>query len=197
MVHMRKILFLLVVSLFLAACSGSTQSDQPSVDASQSDASMAVVAEAKAPSSETSAQAPVAPQDAAPALALSTPVYVYKSPTCGCCGNWVDQMVAHGFDVQTEDVDNLANIKAQKGVPDELLSCHTAVAGDYIIEGHVPPEDVERLLMEQPDALGLAVPGMIVGSPGMEVPGAEAQPYDVFLFNASGPVSLFASYNQK
>ena len=67
----------------------------------------------------------------------------------------------------------------------------------YVIEGHVPPEDIERLLAEQPDALGLAVPGMIVGSPGMEVPGAEAQPYDAFLFDASGPMSVFASYNQE
>ena len=196
---MRKILFLFVVGLFLAACSGSTQPDQPSAEAPQSGELTTVVTEAEAPSADTASQAPAADASGEPVQAsvLDMPIYVYKSPTCGCCGNWVDQMVAHGFDVQTEDVNNLADIKTQKGVPDELLSCHTAVVGDYVIEGHVPPEDVERLLAEQPDALGLAVPGMIVGSPGMEVPGAEAQPYDVFLFDASGPTSVFASYNQE
>ncbi len=196
---MRKILFLFVVGLFLAGCSGSTQPDKPSAEAPQSGESSTVVTESEAPPAEASSpeQAPDAPQDAAQVAALSTSIYVYKSPTCGCCGNWVDQLVDYGFEVQTEDVDNLADIKTQKGVPDELLSCHTAVAGDYIIEGHVPPADIERLLTEQPDALGLAVPGMIVGSPGMEVPGAEGQPYDVILFDASGQTSVFASYNKE
>lgn len=130
------------------------------------------------------------------APATTTTIHVYKSPTCGCCGNWVDRLVEYGFDVETEDMDNLAPIKKQYGVPANLQSCHTAVVDGYVIEGHVPPADIERLLAERPDAVGLAVPGMIVGSPGMEVSGSPAQPYDVVLFDESGQISLFASYGQ-
>ncbi len=126
----------------------------------------------------------------------SPTIHVYKSPTCGCCNNWVDRLIEYGFKIETEDVDNLTPIKKQYGVPANLQSCHTAVVDGYVIEGHVPPADIERLLAERPDAIGLAVPGMIVGSPGMEVPGSPAQPYDVVLFDESGQMSLFASYGQ-
>ncbi|MCA9938453.1 MAG: hypothetical protein KC418_07420 [Anaerolineales bacterium] len=103
-------------------------------------------------------------------------------------------MEDNGYTVQVENADNLAAIKDQYHVPPSLQSCHTAIVDGYIIEGHVPVADVERLLTERPDIAGLAVPGMPIGSPGMEVEGAAAQPYDVLAFDKSGNVSLFASY---
>ena len=104
-------------------------------------------------------------------------------------------MEENDYTVEVEDVQNQAPIKAEYQVPAELQSCHTAIVDGYVIEGHVPIADIERLLAERPDALGIAVPGMPIGSPGMEVDGAEAQPFDVYLFDESGPVEVFASYN--
>jgi hypothetical protein len=95
-------------------------------------------------------------------------VSVYKSPACGCCGEWIRHMRANGFRVETHDVADVTAIKRQYGVPDELASCHTAVVGGYAIEGHVPAADVQKLVRERPKLRGLAVPGMVPGSPGME-----------------------------
>jgi hypothetical protein len=103
---------------------------------------------------------------------LALVVTVYKSSTCGCCAKWVDRMRAAGFQVQTVDVDNpgaLQTIKRDHGITPQLASCHTAIVGNYVIEGHVPPEDVKRLLRDHPAGVtGLAVPGMPNGAPGME-----------------------------
>ncbi|MFQ5434529.1 MAG: DUF411 domain-containing protein [Anaerolineae bacterium] len=143
-----------------------------------------------------SAQPDAPAQEPAQVPVASTTIHVYKSPTCGCCGNWVDRLVEYEFDVGTEDMDNLTGIKKQYGVPANLQSCHTAVVDGYVIEGHVPPADIEQLLAERPDAVGLTVPGMVVGLSGMEVPGSPVQPYDVVLFDESGQISLFASYGQ-
>ena len=121
-------------------------------------------------------------------------VTVYKSPTCGCCTDWAEHMTASGFTVETVDVASMDDVKTRLGVPSTLASCHTAIVGDYVVEGHVPAEDVERLLAEQPDAAGLAVPGMPIGSPGMEVEGRSADSYDVFLFTRDGGVSVFAHH---
>lgn len=121
-------------------------------------------------------------------------VTVYKTPTCGCCVLWVDHMTEAGFEVETVDVASLEDVKARLGVPNTLASCHTAIVGDYVVEGHVPAEDVERLLAEQPDAAGLAVPGMPIGSPGMEVEGRPADSYDVFLFTRDGRARVFAHH---
>lgn len=107
-------------------------------------------------------------------------VTVYKSPTCGCCGDWVTHMRDNGFKVETHDLTDLAPIRRKWGVPDELTSCHTAQVGGYTIEGHVPAADIKRLLRERPKARGLAVPGMVPGSPGMEQ--GTAQPYSTILF---------------
>lgn len=104
-------------------------------------------------------------------------------------------MEENNYTVRVENASNLAAIKEQYQVPPSLQSCHTAIVDGYIIEGHVSVVDIERLLTERPDIAGLAVPGMPVGSPGMEVEGVAAQPYDVFAFDKSGNVSLFASYN--
>lgn len=121
-------------------------------------------------------------------------VTVYKTPTCGCCGLWAEHMTEAGFEVKTVDVASLDDVKARLGVPNTLASCHTAVVGDYVVEGHVPAEDVERLLAEQPDATGLAVPGMPIGSPGMEVEGRQGEQYDVFLFTRDGRASVFSHH---
>jgi len=100
----------------------------------------------------------------------------------------------HGYTVSVRDVQNLAAVKSQYQVPAQLQSCHTAIVDGYIIEGHVPVADIERLLAERPDIAGLAVPGMPVGSPGMEVDGAAPQPFDVIAFDKSGRTEIFASY---
>jgi|SRR5690606_26612378 len=122
-------------------------------------------------------------------------VTVYKSPTCGCCSLWIDHLEENGFRVEAVDVDDLAAIKRQYGIPDALSSCHTAVVGDYVVEGHVPAEDVRRLLAERPDAGGLAVPGMPVGSPGMESPDGRTEPYDVLLVRDDG-TSVYARHGE-
>jgi hypothetical protein len=103
-------------------------------------------------------------------------------------------MRAAGFTVEVEDVSDMASIKDRHGVPGELSSCHTAVIGDYLVEGHVPADDVKRLLAEAPEAAGLAAPGMPIGSPGMEVEGQPAQPFDVLTFTTDGRSQVFARH---
>ena len=122
-------------------------------------------------------------------------VTVYKTPTCGCCTLWADHMTEEGFEVERVDVPSLDDVKARLGVPDQLASCHTALVGDYVVEGHVPAEDVRRLLAEQPsEAIGLAVPGMPIGSPGMEVAGRPADSYEVYMFTRDGRAAVFANH---
>jgi len=118
---------------------------------------------------------------------------VYKSPTCGCCANWVDRVKRSGFDVEAHDVgeDMLNQMKTTAGVPVALRSCHVALAGGYAFEGHVPPDLVKNVLTEKPKVLGLAVPGMPAGSPGMEM-GDRKEPYDVMAFDRSGKSWVFA-----
>lgn len=100
----------------------------------------------------------------------------------------------NGYTVKVDDVQNLGEVKTRYNVPAELQSCHTAIVDGYVIEGHVPVAEVERLLTERPDVLGLAVPGMPPGSPGMDTAGSPAAPYDVWTFDASGPLEVFAHY---
>jgi hypothetical protein len=109
-------------------------------------------------------------------------VKVWKDPSCGCCNGWVEHLRRSGFSVAAVDTADLAAVKSQLGVPRELASCHTAQIDSYVIEGHVPAAAIRRLLAERPAALGLAVPGMPIGSPGME--GGTPQLYDVVLFSA-------------
>lgn len=118
---------------------------------------------------------------------------VTRDPNCGCCGNWVEHIKAAGFPVDVVQVDNVLPLKAKLGVPEALMSCHTAEIGGYVIEGHVPAEAVKRLLVERPKAIGIAVPGMPVGSPGMEVPGQAPQSYEIAIFSASTQ-HVFARY---
>ena len=121
---------------------------------------------------------------------------VYKSATCGCCSKWVEHLKGNGFTVRTTNREDLAEFKASKGVPRRVQSCHTAVVNGYVIEGHVPASDVQRLLKERPAIVGLAVPGMPIGSPGMEVAGRKVQPFDVLAFDKDGQTRVFASHGK-
>ncbi|WP_227500015.1 DUF411 domain-containing protein [Synechococcus sp. PCC 7335] len=121
-------------------------------------------------------------------------ITVFRSPTCGCCGQWIEHAEAAGFKVKDEITEDMSAIKQQYGVPTNLSSCHTTVAGDYIVEGHVPAEDLARLLAEKPDVAGIAVPGMPIGSPGMES-GDYTEPYTVFSFTESGETAAFAEHS--
>lgn len=133
----------------------------------------------------------------APVAAADKPssVEVWKSATCKCCGAWVKHLEANGFAVTVNDADTsvLAALKRQAGISDKLASCHTAKIGGYVVEGHVPSSDIKRLVTERPDATGLTVPGMPVGSPGMEQ-GDEFEPYDVLLIKKDGATEVFAKH---
>lgn len=117
---------------------------------------------------------------------------VYKDPYCGCCTAWIEHMRANGFTVKFEDRQDMDAIKEASGVAPELASCHTAMIDGYVIEGHVPAAEVKRLLEEQPSVLGLAVPGMPMGSPGMEGPFKQA--YDVVSFTQDGQTAVYSRY---
>ena len=125
------------------------------------------------------------------ASAGATTVDVYKSPTCKCCAKWVDHMRAHGFTVNTHDVGN-KEVRESAGISTTLGSCHTALVDGYAIEGHVPAQDIKRFLKERPRAIGLTVPGMPHGSPGME--GARSDPYDVLLINKQGDTTVYSRH---
>lgn len=116
---------------------------------------------------------------------------VYKSPTCGCCKEWIKHVEANGFACKVIEREDLAPIKRQLGVPRNMESCHTAVVGRYLIEGHVPADLIKDVLAKRPDILGLAVPGMIVGTPGMET--GPAQPYKVMAFSKDGSSRVYAA----
>ena len=123
---------------------------------------------------------------------------VWKSPSCGCCSKWVDYMVSRNYIVKSNNVPHgiLAKIKMEAGIAPHLASCHTAKISGYVIEGHVPAEDVERLLRERPVAIGLTVPGMPIGSPGMEF-GNKREPYEVMLIRKDGTVEIFSRKAQE
>lgn len=135
--------------------------------------------------------APIALLACAESAAAATLV-VTKSATCGCCSGWVEHMRKAGFKVEVHDVDNVAPTAERLGVPAKLRSCHTTKAGNYVIEGHVPAADVKRLLASKSKARGIAVPGMVVGSPGME--GGKPQPYKTLIFDKNGNTRVFAAH---
>jgi hypothetical protein len=120
-------------------------------------------------------------------------VEVFKTPTCGCCGAWVDHLRAAGFPVKVVEVDDTTATRKRHGLPERFGSCHTGIVNGYVVEGHVPAAEVKRLLATKPAVIGLAVPGMPVGSPGMEY-GDRKDPYDVFLIDKSGRETVFAHY---
>lgn len=123
-----------------------------------------------------------------------TEVVMYKNPGCQCCTKWAKYMEHHGFAVTVRPSRQMPAIKAEKGVPYQLASCHTAIIDGYVVEGHVPIQEIERLLTERPDAIGIAVPGMPQGAPGMIT--GKRDPYQVILFKEDGSQTVYASYNQ-
>jgi hypothetical protein len=119
---------------------------------------------------------------------------VYKTASCGCCKGWVTAMARAGFAPSVVDVVDLTGEWRKRGVPDPLSSCHLADIGGYVTVGHIPPEDVKRLLREKPKALGLVVPGMPIGSPGMEIPDGRTEPYETLLLLSGGRTRVFARH---
>ena len=130
---------------------------------------------------------------AAPAPAALS-IKVYKDPECGCCGAWVDHLKAAGFNTTVEPRADLSALNKSLGVPDDLTSCHTGVIEGYAITGHVPAGDIKRLIASRPRGKGLAVPGMPTNSPGMEIPGQPNERYTVWLFQADGKRTAFATH---
>lgn len=127
------------------------------------------------------------------AAAAGPVIDVYKSAACGCCGEWVRHLEASGFTVRAKNVDMPAQYRQRAGIPDQFGSCHTGMVNGYAIEGHVPASDIKRLLRDKPQAKGLAVPAMPMGSPGME--GPRKDPYDVFLVKANGATAVYKHYD--
>jgi hypothetical protein len=133
------------------------------------------------------------------AQAPKTPTMeVFKSPTCGCCSKWVEHVRSAGFTVKVNDMsdDALASLKEKHGVPRTAQSCHTGLVDGYVVEGHVPVTEVQRMLKEKPAIAGIAVGGMPIGSPGMEVPGQRPQTYNVVSFDKQGAVKVFSTQNK-
>jgi len=132
---------------------------------------------------------------AAPAFAAGPVVHVAKDPNCGCCADWVEVLERAGFAVTVEDMtpDRLQDLKSAMGIPGDLRSCHTGLVEGYAIEGHVPAQDIRRLLADRPEAVGLSVPGMPYGAPGMG-PEEAREAYDVILIRKDGSKEVYASY---
>lgn len=128
------------------------------------------------------------------AVPSPTPITVYKSSTCECCAKWVEHLRANGFAPEVHDEEAMSGIKDEMGVPASVRSCHTALVGRYLIEGHVPAADIRRLLAERPKVAGLAVPGMPTSTPGMLAPGAVKEPYEVVSFTSAGVTTLYARH---
>lgn len=181
-------------SLALGACSPH-QAPAAQAPESRADASTATPqAPGAVPTAAVSAKpAPAALSTAGAALPL---VVVHKSESCGCCTLWVEHMQDAGFQVQVRNSDDLGPIKERVGVPHGKGSCHTAEVGGYFVEGHVPAEDIKQLLASRPDAKGLTVPGMPLGSPGMEAPDGRVQPYAVELVGNDGGTRVFARHGE-
>ncbi|MFV1593781.1 DUF411 domain-containing protein [Phaeobacter sp. JH20_36] len=139
---------------------------------------------------------PLATTPLVAATATNDPVIkVMKSPSCGCCTGWVEHLTAASLKTEVRNIpdDQLWEMKSRLGISDDLASCHTATLGPYVIEGHVPASDIKRLLTERPDALGLTVPGMPIGSPGMEM-GDSKEPFSTLLIRADGSTEAFAQH---
>ena len=161
----------------LLALAGCTQSPAPQ-------------ANPMAPAASSTTAAP----EATPSLSDLPLVVVHKNESCGCCNGWIDHMRQAGFNVEARNEDDMGPIKTRAGIPAGKGSCHTAIVGGYFIEGHVPAEDIKRLLAEQPDAKGLVLPGMPAGSPGMEMPDGRSEPYTVELVARDGSTTPFARH---
>jgi hypothetical protein len=156
----------------------------------------AACADAGAANADTAGDVAMALADAPQASISGLPLaLVYKTPSCGCCNGWIEHLEAAGFEVDARNIRDLMSIKRDAGVPVQLSSCHTALIDGYVVEGHVPIEQVQRMLAERPDIAGIAVPGMPTGSPGME--GANGKPYQVFSFDNAGHAAVYAEIDPR
>ena len=145
---------------------------------------------------ETSSQATLVSvwdQETEPNYSGEMEMTVYRSPSCGCCGIWVDHAKKHGFKIEDIKTEEMEAIKQKHNVPAELASCHTTIIDGYVMEGHIPADDIKRFLSEKPELAGLAVPGMPIGTPGMEARDMK-QPFQVLAFNDKGEVEVFNEY---
>ncbi|MQA90641.1 MAG: DUF411 domain-containing protein [Gemmatimonas sp.] len=127
--------------------------------------------------------------------AEATEIVVYATPTCGCCSAWVEHLQENGFEVEVVHQDDLSAIRREHGLPPELMSCHMGIVEGFAIEGHVPASTVQRLVAERPAVLGIAAPGMPMGSPGMEHPDGITQQFEVYSWDASGATEIFETIN--
>lgn len=176
---MNRLSSLVLLSAAITLLAGCMESAPPTSASTKNDAALPITA----------------PTVAAPPVDQALPLaIVHKSPSCGCCGLWVEHLQQAGFTVEVRNEDNLNPIKERLGVPYGKASCHTAEIGGYVIEGHVPAEDIKRLLAEKPTARGLVLPGMPLGSPGMEVPDGTVQPYTVELVRPDGTTEAYAEH---
>ena len=125
-------------------------------------------------------------------VAIENEIVMYKNAGCQCCDMWAEYMENNGYKVSVKEVNNMAEIKKEKGVPDNMASCHTTTIDGYTIEGHIPIEDINRLLTEKPDVVGITAPGMPSSAPGMNT--KLNDPYSVFVFDSAGNSTLFASH---
>ncbi len=176
------------LALAMAACAPASQS---STDAA---ATTAERDGARMDARETALRSPPGVLIPASRDAALPNVVVHKSPSCGCCGAWVDHLRTAGFAVEVRDADNLEPVKSRLGVPYGKGSCHTAEVDGYFIEGHVPAGDIKRLLVERPDVRGLTLPGMPIGSPGMESPDGRVQAYTVEAVAEDGSTQAYARH---
>ncbi len=196
MTQLRLILPSLLL-VFVAACGTGEVRDADGTRASDgayaSNASggAALAASGNVAASATSAAAAVTDADNGE---LPTAL-VYKTPTCGCCNLWVDHLREAGFEVDARNLNDLIPVKIDAGVPPRMSSCHTALIDGYVVEGHIPAEHVKRMLDERPDIVGIAVPGMPIGSPGME--GIGARPYQVLSWDREGNVEVYAEVDPR
>jgi hypothetical protein len=145
------------------------------------------------PAAAVNAPAPAARVAVEPIEPGEYTITVYKSPTCGCCTDWEEHMEENGFTVVSHVTDEVYPVKLANGLPAQLASCHTGFVEGYLVEGHVPASDVIRMLRERPQLAGIAVPGMPIGSPGMEY-GNQRDPYDVIAYDSVGNLTVFARY---
>jgi len=143
---------------------------------------------------EASTDLPKTPLLQAPLSATQHPVKMYKSPNCDCCTGWAEHLKKNGYQVSTYKREDMDVVKTKHGVSAKLRSCHTALVDGYVIEGHVPAEDVTRLLKERPDIVGLSAPGMPMRSPGMQSVGQKPHGYDVLAFTQDGKTTVFHHY---
>lgn len=190
--HLTASAFLAGSSVLLVACGAA-----PGAASASDRVALAAVpspVQAAAETTAASATATTAATSSAATPAHLPLIRVHKSPSCGCCGVWVDHVRAAGFPVEVHDTEDMMTVKDRLGVPEPMMSCHTAEVDGYFVEGHVPAEDIKRLLAEKPKARGIAVPGMPLGSPGMEMPDGRTQPYEVALVGGDGTTGTFSRH---